>query len=49
MRHEALRLKAIIQGLVIACSREVDLTDLKMPKLADELMRLGESSLNEAP
>lgn len=48
-REDALRIAAILNGLVIATAREIDITALDDPELADTLMQLGQNPRDAEP
>lgn len=48
-REDALRLQAIIQGLLIAYKKEIDASALEGAELVQEAEKLGQPSMNDAP
>lgn len=48
-RRQALRLKALIQGLIITSRKEISISAVDAPALVGELVRLGQSTPDEAP
>lgn len=48
-RDDALRLKAIIHGLVVATKKEIDISTLNKTELVRTLLSLGQSTPSEAP
>jgi hypothetical protein len=48
-RAKAMQLKVILQGLLIAANKQIDLTGLDTRELVEQLSELGASSPTEAP
>jgi hypothetical protein len=48
-RDDALRLQAIIQGLLIAAKREIDIDAVDKQELVDGLVKVGQSPTDEQP
>lgn len=48
-RHEALRLAALLNGLIVATKNNIDITKLGRRELVDELVRIGQNPTDSQP